>query len=150
MEAPVISSEWRQRIRSWVGLAVPTPFEIILTLVVAGMVVWGAIPHFSAWSAQRLLEEEQNTVQELRSSLAELQSAGRRCPQSLDVSADSAQTSALFAGVLVDPPPAGRWERRDDVYVGPAGGWYRYDPLTCQFISMAARDSLPGAERSGR
>ena len=133
---------WRLKCRGVVGLFFLTPFELLLVAVLAGLVVWGAIPQYHAWLDQRVLEEEQQTVLEIRSALSDIGISGRRFPRQLDSFAgDSSNTPVVFGAVLAIPPPAGSWRMQDGLYIGPAGGRYRYDSATRQFISVPVPDT---------
>ncbi len=127
------------------GWLVPTPVEAALALLLAILVVWGAVPHYERWKAAQLLEEEQHTITRVRASLAIIRESPRMCPDRLDDCPDgvSAAECGFFAEVLGTPVKTPEWTKVDGSYRGPAGGYYRYDDSGCQIVQISA----PGSEQ---
>ena len=131
---------WNARLRSLLGWFWLTPFEWAAALVIVGLVLQGAWPRYREWRLAELLKEEQYVVVQVRSALLSPQATQRACPAALDTCPDgsTSEECSFFSAVLRTPLVISGWRKHDGRYVGPAGGWYRYEPRGCQFLPVSA------------
>lgn len=132
-------TQFTARIRRIIGWFVPTPVEVVVTLIIVALIWWGAIPHFQRWQFGQRVEEEQDTVMQVRAALMVALSANRPCVGTLDdcPNGSTADECAFFSRVLEDPVTSADWVKTLGTYRGPAGGYYRYIPEECQIRQVS-------------
>jgi hypothetical protein len=129
----------RASIRSILGWFALTPAELVLLAGVVALTIWGALPHYRRWEESRNLAAEQQVILRVRATLHMPRSATVECPSELDDCPDGVYaTECLFfdevlEGGISDP----QWRKVDGLYLGPAGGFYRYDRENCLLRQVA-------------
>lgn len=132
------------RIRSFAGWFWLTPVEWVLVVIIGWLAVRGVVPRYRQWRVSELLRHEKLTVVLVRGALLDPEAAQRSCPAVLDTCPDgsSSDECAYFSNLSPAPTVTSRWRKEAGCYVGPAGGWYRYDPRGCQFLlTSSPRDT---------
>ena len=126
-----------QTVRNVAGWFRPTPVELVLICLVGALVYWGAVPRYVEWRFAQRLRSERIVVQHVRNVLADHVVNNRPCPSVADTCADGrASECPLLGRILRDPVRSSEWRKESGVYIGPAGGRYRYEGASCQFLQI--------------
>jgi hypothetical protein len=125
-----------------VGWCRLTPPEWGILIVIAALVVWGGIPHYTEWRQARIADEEQIVVMSVRAALFELRNRSTVVDHgnslaALDTCRDgSSQDCVLFGVVLPNQTRSPGWTKRNGSYVGPTGTTYIYDRSAWEFTRI--------------